>query len=104
MRSLSLNDSPRPHGNTAAMVEVFRTDTEMLGGSMPDTTGGTMENLREKPSVSSRSYIARQLGMDVSTVRRYCDKVRENWRAGVHERRIRSRGAESKRRKSQVPG
>lgn len=32
--------------------------------------------LRENPGVSNKSYIARQLGMDVSTVRKYYDEVR----------------------------
>ena len=32
--------------------------------------------LIENPGVSNKSYIARQLGMDVSTVRRYYDEVR----------------------------
>ena len=32
--------------------------------------------LRENPGVSNKSYIARQLGMDVSTVRKYYDEIR----------------------------
>ena len=32
--------------------------------------------LRENPGVSNKSYIARQLGMDVGTVRKYYDEVR----------------------------
>ena len=32
--------------------------------------------LRENPGVSNKSYIARQLGMDVTTVRKYYDEVR----------------------------
>ena len=32
--------------------------------------------LRENPGVSNKSYIARELGMDVSTVRKYYDEVR----------------------------
>ena len=30
----------------------------------------------ENPGVSNKSYIARQLGMDVSTVRKYYDEIR----------------------------
>jgi integrase len=32
--------------------------------------------LRENPGMSNKSYIARQLGMDVSTVRKYYDEIR----------------------------
>lgn len=32
--------------------------------------------LRENPGVSNKSYIARQLGMDVSTVKKYYDEIR----------------------------
>jgi len=32
--------------------------------------------LRENPGVSNKSYIARQLGMDVTTVRKYYDEIR----------------------------
>ena len=32
--------------------------------------------LRENPGVSNKSYIARELGIDVSTVRKYYDEVR----------------------------
>ena len=33
--------------------------------------------LRENPGASSKSDIARQLGIDISTVRRYYEEVRE---------------------------
>lgn len=32
--------------------------------------------LQENPGVSNKSYIARQLGIDISTVRKYYDEVR----------------------------
>ena len=38
------------------------------------------EYLRENPSVSNKSYLARQLGMAMTTVQRYYDKVRAELR------------------------
>ena len=38
------------------------------------------EYLRENPSVSNKSYLARQLGMAMTTVQRYYDEVRAELR------------------------